>query len=163
MFGNNSCYFTTAVALTSVRHQIVLFPTATLLACVLLLVFSPPLILHYLPMVQGESFAGEEMVSNKKRKSLSSFHLIFLYCGNASAESCQDTKMAEGGGGGQEPNLQTRQGNTSHRIRKAKRDSWSGGRLHLHVVGGEQTCMSRSGTTFHCEFSTVSSSPSCEG
>ena len=55
---------------------------------------------HYLPMVQGESllWVRRWCCQNKKRKSLSSFHLMFLYCGNASAESCQDTKMAEGGG-----------------------------------------------------------------
>ena len=37
------------------------------------------------------------------------------------------------------------------------------GETHLHVVGGDKPQASRSGTIFHCEFSTVSSSPSCEG
>lgn len=37
------------------------------------------------------------------------------------------------------------------------------GETHLHVVGGDKPQASRSGTVFHCEFSTVSSSPSCEG
>lgn len=117
--------------------------------CVLLVFSSSSYILSLFTHGSGRKpLAGEEMVLSKQEKEkpiLLSFNISLLWkC------FCWKLPRHKNGwgrwGGGQEPNLQTRQGNTSHRIRKAKRDSWSGGRptymwlagINLRRAGVEQ-------------------------